>query len=94
MEFVSVRDFRTYPKQIWERLSRESELVITNNGKPTALMLDISDKDFEEILRSVRQAKVMRALNDARIEAKERGFLSYEEIEEEIKAYRNESETK
>jgi hypothetical protein len=90
MEFLTVRDFRTSPKSVWEKLSQNGEIVITNNGKPTALMLNIENGDFEEISRSIRQAKAMRALNAIRAEAADRGFLTEEEIEAEIQAYRRE----
>lgn len=94
MEFMTVRDFRTSSKNVWEKLSQNGEIVITNNGKPTAVMLDVQNGDLEEILRSIRQAKAMRALNAIRTEANERGFLSDEEIEAEIQAYREEKRAK
>jgi len=90
MEFLTVRDFRTSPKKAWEKLSQNGEIVITNNGKPTAIMLNIVDDDFEEVLGTIRQAKAMRALNAIRVEAAQRGFLSDDEIEAEIQAYRRE----
>jgi PHD/YefM family antitoxin component YafN of YafNO toxin-antitoxin module len=90
MQFVSVRDFRTSSREIWGKLSRDEEIVITNNGKPTALMLNIADDNFEETLRYVRQAKILRTVSEAREEAAERGFLSSEEIDAEIQAYRRE----
>jgi len=88
MEFVTIRDFRG--ASVWNRLSDSNEIVLTNNGKPAALVLPIHDEDFEEILKSVRQAKAMRVLNAIRTEAAERGFLSEEEIEAEIQAHRRE----
>ena len=94
MEFLSVRDFRTSPRNTWKKLSQNGEIVITNNGKPTAIMLNIENGDFEEVLRTIRQAKAMRALNAIRIEATQRGFLSDEEIEAEIQAYRRDKQKK
>ena len=88
MEFVTSRDFRTYPKSVWERLSREEELVVTNNGKPTALLLNISEGNFEEVLASIRQAKAVRSFNNMRTIAAESGFMTDEEIEAEIAATR------
>ncbi|MDR1604435.1 MAG: type II toxin-antitoxin system Phd/YefM family antitoxin, partial [Gracilibacteraceae bacterium] len=83
MQFVTVRDFRSSSRDVWDKLSRDEEIIVTNNGKPTALMLHISENNFEETLRLVRQAKVLRAMNDMREEAGERGFLSDEEINAE-----------
>ena len=47
MNFYTVRDLRSTPKSIWENLSADGEAVITNNGRPMALLLDIADGDFE-----------------------------------------------
>ncbi len=88
MNFYTVRDLRTTPKSIWNDLSADGEVVITNNGKPTALMFDIADGSLEETLRAVRQAKAMIAFNSMRARAASRGFLSDEEIEAEIAAAR------
>jgi PHD/YefM family antitoxin component YafN of YafNO toxin-antitoxin module len=90
MQFITVRDFRSTPKEVWEKLSREEELVVTNNGRPTALLLNIPEGDFEETLQDVRRAKLLRVLEDAREEAAERGFLTEDEIEAEIQACRGE----
>ena len=59
MNFYTVRDLRTTPKSLWETLSAEGEVVITNNGKPTALLVDIADGSFEETVKAIRQAKAM-----------------------------------
>lgn len=88
MNFYTVRDLRTTPKSLWENLAADGEVVITNNGKPTAIMLDISDGCFEETLKAVRQAKAMIAFNAMRAKATSNGFMSDDEIEAEIKAVR------
>ena len=89
MEFINARDFRT-PNAVWDKLSKNGEIVITNNGKPSALLLDLTNGKYEETLRAVRQAKAMRTFNLLREEAAERGYLSDAEIEAEIHAYRAE----
>ena len=48
------KDLRIETKNICEHIRQNGEAVITNNGKPTVLMLDISENNFEEILRAVR----------------------------------------
>lgn len=92
MNFYSVRDLRTHPKEIWKKLSETREIIITNNGKPTALMIEVDEENVEDVLNSLRQAMAMRALNKIRMQAKEAGLdkMSIEEIEEEIKAARKE----
>lgn len=89
MNFYSVRDLRTTPKSIWENLSKDGEVIITNNGKPSAVLLDISDGSFEETIKAVRQSKAMLAFNSMRAKAAERGYMTEEEIEAEINAARN-----
>lgn len=88
MNFYTVRDLRSTPKSIWENLSADGEAVITNNGRPKALLLDIADGDFEETLKAVRQAKAAIAFNSMRGKAADKGYMSDEEIEAEITAAR------
>ena len=91
MNFYSVRDLRTTQKAIWEDLEKDGEVVITNNGKPSALLFDISDGDLEETLKAVRQAKAMLAFNSMREQAAARGYMTDEEIEAEIDSARQEA---
>ena len=88
MNFYSVRDLRTTPKTIWQDLSSDGQVIITNNGKPTAILLDISDGSFEETLKAIKQAKTMIAFNSMREKAHKKDFMNDEEIEQEINAYR------
>jgi antitoxin (DNA-binding transcriptional repressor) of toxin-antitoxin stability system len=94
MNFYSIRDLRTETKSICDHIQSAGEAVITNNGKPTVLMLDISEDNFEEVLRAVRQAKAMIAFNAMRKIAEDNGFMSEEEIEAEIQAAREERRSK
>jgi len=88
MNFYTVRDLRTTPKSIWDNLATDGEVVITNNGKPTAILFDIADGSFEETLKAVRQAKAMIAFNSMRAKAAKSGYMSDAEIEAEIAAAR------
>ncbi len=54
MNFYSIRDLCSETKNICEKVRHNREVVITNNGKPSVLMLDISEDNFEEIIRSIR----------------------------------------
>jgi len=93
MDFLSVREFRASSRNIWRKLSQDGKMVITNNGKPTALLLDISSEDLEETLFALQQVKAMRLFNRMRADAEQRGFLSEKEIEAEIQAARAEIKT-
>lgn len=88
MNFYTVRDLRTETKAMFETLDAGNDIIITNNGKPAALMMDIDQDNFEEVIQAVRQAKAMIAFNSMRMNASAQGFMSEEEIEAEIEAAR------
>ena len=62
MKFVTVRDFRTSPAAIWKKLPSERELIITNNGKPIALLTPLTDETLEDTVSAVRKAKAINAM--------------------------------
>lgn len=92
MEFYSVRDFRTESKAVWASLSRGAEVVITNNGKPAALMIDIPEGGFDETVQAVRQARAMLAMNSMRRRAAAQGYMTDEEIDAAIREARGEGD--
>lgn len=81
MNFYSMRDLRTESKNVWADLSRGDEVILTNNGKPSALMIDIPEGCFDEVVQAVRQAKAMIALNNMRQTAAKEGYKTDDEIE-------------
>jgi prevent-host-death family protein len=91
MEFLTVRELTTSSRETWEKLAKDGEVVITSNGKPTAIMVSVSDYGFDETVRLIRQARAMRLLNRIWTEAEERGSLSEAEIEAELQAARTEA---
>jgi antitoxin (DNA-binding transcriptional repressor) of toxin-antitoxin stability system len=93
MKFVSTRDFRTSSAKIWEILPEEREMVITNNGKPVALLTPLSDTTLENTLAAIRQAKAINAVKSIQQESLKKGLqkTTMEEIDEEIRRIREES---
>jgi len=89
MNFYSVRDLRTDSKSMWADLNSGDEVVLTNNGKPSALIIDIPEGGFDEIVQAVRQAKAMIALNSIRRKAAHEGFMTDDDIESIIAEARN-----
>ena len=81
MNFYSMRELKTESKNMWKDLSRGDEVILTNNGKPSAIVLDIPDGEYDEVVQAVRQAKAMIALNKARQRAAREGFKTDDEIE-------------
>ena len=90
MNFYSIRDLRSETKNICEKVRQNGEVVITNNGKPSVLMLDISEDNFDEVVRAIRQAKAMIAFNSMKAVAAANGYMTDSEIENEIKEARSE----
>ena len=93
MRFFTVRDLRSTPKEVWDTLNAEKEVVITNNGKLSALMIPICDTNFEEVVSAVRQVNVSRAVTRMQMAAVQAGVhaMSLEDINAEIAAARRES---
>jgi hypothetical protein len=89
MKFISTRELRNRPGVVQDMVQKE-DLVLTANGKPVALVLRIEEDNFEETLRTVRQARAMLAVSRVRRRAAALGLdkLSDEEINREIRAVR------
>ena len=90
MKFISVRDFRIRPGNIWKQLKIDKDIIITSNGKPIAILNPIEDSNLENSITVLRRARALLALEEIQREAVSRGLdkLTEEEIEEEIKAAR------
>jgi len=90
MKFVTVRDFRIRPGNVWKKLEENEEVVITSSGKPIALLTSISDVDFDEKLKVLRRTKAELAVSRMRKTAIKKGIsnLGKKEIESEIIAAR------
>ena len=86
MKFITVRDLRLSPAKIWKDLPVEKEMIITNNGKPVALLTPVSDQNMESTLRAVRQAMAASAIEKLQFDARKNGTntLSDEDVEREI----------
>ncbi|MFU8780877.1 MAG: hypothetical protein ACNA71_07615 [Kiritimatiellia bacterium] len=86
MNFIAVKDLKT-PRQVRASLQREGELLLMNNGKPMALLLDIGpDDDALALVESTREARSRLALSRVREAARQSGaaLMTPEEIEREI----------
>jgi len=62
MKFVSVKDLGTSPADIWKKLPSEREMIVTNNGKPIALITPINDEMFDDMVTAVRRARALNAM--------------------------------
>ncbi len=90
MKFITVRDLRTTPAQVWKDLPGEQEIVITNNGKPIALLTPLSDADMEDTVTAVRRARAITALKKIRSTSLKKGLseMTIGDINKEIQEHR------
>lgn len=90
MDFISVRDLKINTGKVWEKLSKEKDLVITSNGRPLALMTGIAGNNLESMLAAIRRARGEWAIRQLRKDAQARGLtkISSQEIDREIKKTR------
>jgi antitoxin (DNA-binding transcriptional repressor) of toxin-antitoxin stability system len=66
MKTVTVRDFRTRPRQVRAALEQEEEAVLTVNGRPVALLIPTDAASIDETLETVRRARALEALRAIR----------------------------
>ncbi len=92
MKFVTVRDLRGKTSELWKQLASERELVVTNNGKPIAILSATDEDSFETCLWTLRRTRASDALANLQRDASDRELdeLTPEDIEAEIKASRRE----
>ena len=87
MEFIPVRDFRLKPGKIWQKLKKSKKILITSNGKPIALLKDMTGRDIEEEIRADAVSRGIIALSKIRDHSRRKKLntLSDKEIDLEIK---------
>jgi prevent-host-death family protein len=92
MKFVSVRELRGQTADVWRRLGKERELVITSNGKPIGILSATDEDRLERSLRELRRARAMEAVKSLREASLRSGRsrLEAEDLEAEIAAVRRE----
>ena len=92
MEFVSMKEFTTSPKETQKKLKAAGELVVTNNGTPTMLVIDIADRNFLQLIDNLRRQEALDILGDIQMSSVRNGTdtMSMDEIDAEIAAYRRE----
>ena len=89
MNFYSVRDLRTKSQNLWSDLEGGNNAVLTNNGKPSGLILPVPEGALDDLIRAVRQAQAMIAFNNMRQTAAENGYMTDDEISAIVDEARN-----
>jgi antitoxin (DNA-binding transcriptional repressor) of toxin-antitoxin stability system len=90
MKFITVRDLRGRSGQVWTKLAREREVILTSNGKPIAILSAVSEETLEESLTAVRHARAVAAVEKMQRQSVQTGTdkLSPTAIAAEIRAVR------
>jgi hypothetical protein len=86
MDYMAVSELKR-SKSLWSRLSASKELVLTRDGKPGALMVEISPENLEQVVSVVRRALFSEAVSQARRRAEANSDLGAE-IADEIESAR------
>ena len=90
MEFLTIREFTAFPRKTRETLKRSGKIVLTNNGKPSMLVFDITGQDFENLIDTLNRAEAMRLLEEIQMQAARGGLnsMTTDEIDAEVAAHR------
>ena len=87
MKFVTVRDFRSRPGQLWKELAKNDEMILTSNGKPIAMLTPLSDKNMETTVRAMRKARAAAGVTALQLQSLRAGNdrMTLQEINSEIR---------
>ena len=90
MKFVSVRELRLKPGEVWKAARAEKDLIITANGRPVAILTGVHEDTLEQELAVIHRARVLLAFERLHKESVQKGKhkLSDKEIQKEIDAVR------
>lgn len=90
MKFLSVRDLRSKPAEVWKGLAAAREMVVTSNGRPIAILSAVTENTLEETLAAIRQARAVAAVSELQRRSVELGLdaMTVDEIDDEIAAVR------
>jgi len=69
MDYMPMKALSTERRAVLAKLRRDGELVITNNGQPTILMIDLSGRDILDVAGHFRKPKDGMTLSQRQNEA-------------------------
>ena len=84
MEFIPYRTLRNEPSSLRQKLHDQGELVVTVDGKPFAVMIDLTGgENIDDILLMVSRLRAQMAARAIRSQARRDGLenISDEEID-------------
>ncbi len=92
MNFITIRELKTQGAKVWGRLEESHDLVLTNHGRPVAVLVETGGNDLERTLADLKAMRGLRAMERMQADAKARGLdaTDLSGINAEIKATRTE----
>ena len=90
VNLIAIKDLKQ-PRRLKERLRAEKELLLTSDGRPVAVLVNVDNaEDPETILQSIRDSRSRLALSRIRETARRTGVSRFtpEQIDREIAAAR------
>jgi hypothetical protein len=96
VNLIAIKDLKQ-PRRLKERLQAEKELLLTSDGRPVAVLVNVDDaEDPESILQSIRDSRSRLALSRIRESARRTGVSRFtpEQIDREIVAARKAHKTR
>ena len=90
MKFVTARELRVDPGKVWKVLKEESDVVVTSQGKPVAIMNAVEEGDLETTMQDLRRVRNIRLLREIQEKARKSGLskMTMADINREIQAAR------
>jgi hypothetical protein len=90
MNYLAVKDLKA-PKLVRETLAAYGTALVTNNGKPMAMLVDLVDgENPDRLAEAIRMARARLALSDLRSASRRNGTdtMTLADINNEIRAAR------
>jgi hypothetical protein len=90
MQFLTIRELSKSPAETLTRLSKDGKAVLTNNGKPQALLFKIDGNSLENTLSMLQKLEFMQNLTAMRLTSMKNGNsgMTLDEINAEINTVR------
>ena len=86
MNYLAVKDLKR-PKEVRETLTKERQIVLTKDGRPFAIMVEVDPDGVEDALKEVRRAMFSSAVGRARKVARKKAPAK-DEIAAQVSATR------
>jgi hypothetical protein len=87
MEFIPYRLLRNEPSALRKKLEDEGELVVSVDGKPFAVMIDLSNcENLDDLLVMISRLRAQMAVRSIRSQARRNGLakMNIDQINEMI----------